>query len=190
MTRKPPTDLEHLRLFLDLARDQLELRRLYPTPPHVQLTASGERTQAYWNRLIRASSMRKFAIQESDNVYLTRLFDVLEKVVPQPPDDLADFLPDAREAFEKRSEDEAYIATFVDGKETSVPEMVEDLVYGELLHGDYGRHQRAVQRRWFALNDSALMAWLFAFEELLGDIVEHLETLEQRGALTLTAPDA
>lgn len=139
-----PTDAELLRLFVELADDYDRLSAAFPVS-----VSSGELLQSTptdverWNRTVRALTLRKFVLGAQDAVRIDRVIDACHRcLVADDPG-----VQQATRAFVEIAE----------GIGTTI-EVVEDVLYGNLLHGEYKRHQRNKARHQGEMD---LAVWLF-----------------------------
>lgn len=174
--RVPPNAAEHVRLFRDLAAAHGHLVRLLPVPDIVD----ADNRNDYWSLVVRASSMRKFVLLPSDNCYLPTVFSKMEESLDHVATRDPQFVVKAREAFTQRSDASTYITRNADYLAQA---MVEDIVYGLLIHGDYGRFQRVAAQDHLGFVHSALFEWLGHFEDLLEQVLDFVDSAIESGHL-------
>jgi hypothetical protein len=136
----PPTDFARLALFCELVDEYEDLADAFPMEePSLRLIPfSREPTPDRWARVVRAMALRKFAIGKKDHVYVPKVLDSVVKCLTDPS--LVENVDGFRAGFRGLG-----LAIRVnEGEELArtAPEIIEDLIYGGLLHGDYDRHER------------------------------------------------
>lgn len=139
-----PTDAELLRLFVELAGEYDRLGAAFPVSvSSAELLESTPNDFERWNRTVRALTLRKFVLGAQDAVRIDRVIDACHRcLVADDP------------GVQQAARDFGEIA---DGISTSV-EVVEDVLYGNLLHGEYERHQRNMAR---GQDEMDLAVWRF-----------------------------
>ncbi len=95
-----------------------------------------------WARIVRAMALRKFAIGKRDEVYVPRVLDSVTNCLRDPA--LVVNVDRYRDGF--RGLGLAIRTDEGGGNARTAPEIIEDLIYGGLLHGDYDRHERTKVR--------------------------------------------
>lgn len=139
-----PTDAELLRLFVELAGEYDRLSAVFPVSvSSAELLESTPTDLERWNRTVRALALRKFVLGAQDAVRVDRVIDACHRsLVYDDPG-----VQQAARAF----------AEIAEGIGTSI-EVVEGVLYGNLLHGEYERHQRNKARHQ---DEMDLAVWLF-----------------------------
>lgn len=140
----PPSDFARLVLFCDLADQYDDLAVALPVVDmDLQLVPlSPEPAPDHWPRVVRAMALRKFMLTKSDHVYVPTVLDAVERCLTDQS--LVQNVEGYREGFRGLG-----LAIRVDegsGVPRIAPEIIEDLIYGGLLHGDYDRHRRVRSR--------------------------------------------
>ncbi|MBB3045570.1 hypothetical protein [Nocardioides soli] len=136
----PPTDFARIELFCELVDEYDDLADAFPmAEPSLQLVPfSHAPAPDRWARVVRAMALRKFAIGKRDEVYVPKVLDSATNCLTDPT--LAANVDSYRDGF--RGLGLAIRTVEGEGVETTAPEIIEDLIYGGLLHGDYDRHER------------------------------------------------
>lgn len=137
---RPPTDFARLELFCDLVDEYDDLADAFPTTePSLQIVPfSSESSKDRWARVVRAMALRKFAIGKKDHVYVPKVLDSVTNCLVDAS--LEANVDSYREGF--RGLGLAIRTLEGEGIARTAPEIIEDLIYGGLLHGDYDRHER------------------------------------------------
>lgn len=120
--------------------------------------------ESRWRYLVRAGALRKFVLSRSDDVHFVKVLDAVEELLPAGVTRVP--VSNARENFGK-------IATVftVDEGDGPMPltSLIEDFIYGSLLHGDLVRWRRNRSRGpetydfalWiFVLDAESAVRWL------------------------------
>jgi len=142
---KPPTPLARLELFCDLAEEYDAMAAAHPVEDmSIHLGGPSRPVDEQHNLLIRAVGLRKFALDENDQVFLTKVFHSANAC-------LARYDRGSRRGVGALLHRFASIGTALrvnEGAEgpTTITAVVLDRLYGSVLHGDYERHQRARAR--------------------------------------------
>lgn len=170
-----PTDAELLRLFVELADDYDRLSAAFPVSvSSAELLGSTPTDFERWNRVVRALTLRKFILGAQDAVRVDRVIDACHRCLVA--DDHG--VQQAARAF----------AEIAEGIGTTI-EVVEDVLYGNLLHGEYERHQRNKVRRQ---DEMDLAVWIFgeSTEFLVRNLRNSLIVAAREGRLNEAASQA
>ena len=139
-----PTDAALLRLFVDLASDYDRLSAAFPVSvSSTELLQSPPSDSERWHRTVRTLAVRKFVLGAQDAVRVDRVIDACHRCL------IADD-PGMWQATKTYTEIQKGLGMSV--------EVVEDVLYGNLLHGEYERHQRNLAR---CQDEMDLAVWLF-----------------------------
>lgn len=123
-----PTDAELLRLFVELANDYDRLSAAFPVSvSSSDLLQSPPPDSERWHRIVRALALRKFVLGAQDAVRVDRVIEAYRRCL----------IADEPAVHEMRR---AYLE-IAEGIGESVGTF-EDILYGNLLHGEYERHRR------------------------------------------------
>jgi len=160
----PPTPFSRLILFCDLVDEYDELAEAFPVTETSfdlladQSVASPDR----WPRIVRAMALRKFALGKTDQVYVPRVLDSAAQCATD--DQTREGIENMRHRFAGL----ALAVTVDEGAATNrtAPELIEDYIYGGLLHGDYRRHLR-VKERPEATHDLSLLLFVTDVENYI-----------------------
>ena len=177
--RKPPSDAEHLRLYCDLVDEYDQLGTAFPVDlTSWDLFVASPVTEAdRWHLIVRAMTLRKFVLGR-DHIRCDRVLDALEKCLPAPGDrDLSG----AREAFSAIGT--VFSLIEVPGQESTLEHVLEDHLYGSLLHGDYGRHERMVARARSS-TDFAAWVWVLDAERFVRHVRRMIRLADEEGLHT------
>lgn len=138
-----PSDADLIRIFVDLANDYDRLCAVFPVSiSTAELVQSPPPDAERWHRTVRALAMRKFVLGAQDAVRVDRVLEAYRRcLVAEGPE-----LGEMARAF---SEIEEGIGENVGA--------FEDILYGDLLHGEFKRHQRNLGRRQ---EEKDLAVWL------------------------------
>ncbi|MFD6094590.1 hypothetical protein ACFWGN_20960 [Oerskovia sp. NPDC060338] len=189
--RKPPTPAALLRMFMDLVNDHQVLMDALPAES-VSVTYPARGTDPHYiARIVRSASIRKFVDLPTDQVYLTKIFEALDELLPPNPDiQLA--LLNARTTFERFQK--SSWASFKYGSEPArnVHDVVDDLLYGRFAHSDYTKYLYSNVHRRFGTAEQSLMSWLHDSETLVLMTRLSIQEWTEDGTLTLddSAPKA
>jgi hypothetical protein len=152
----PPSDFARLLLFCELVDEYDDLASALPlTQGDFELIPFAfERAPDHWPRVVRAMALRKFVFTRSDHVYVPTVLDAVVRCLAD-----ATLSPNV-ETHRERFRALARTIQIDEGSGTprTAPEIIEDLIYGGLLHGDFDRHER-VKLRPFITHDVSL--WFF-----------------------------
>lgn len=87
-------------------------------------------------------ALRKFVLTKSDQVYVPTVLDAAACCLTDTS------LVENVDAYRDRFRKLALSIQIIEGPAVTLtaPEIIEDLIYGSLLHGDYDRHERAKSR--------------------------------------------
>ena len=167
-----PTDAELLRLFVELAGEYDRLSAAFSVSvSSAELLESTPTDLERWIGTVRALTLRKFVLGAQDAVRVDRVshrFLIADDRGVQQ----------AARAF----------AEIAEGIGMSV-EVVEDVLYGNLLHGEYERHQRNRSRRQDELD---LAVWLFidSTEFIVRNLRTSIIVAAREGRLNVPASQA
>ena len=149
MSRKPrirgaaPSDAELLRLFVELANDYDRLSAAFPVSvSSAELLQAPTHHSERWHRIVRALALRKFVLGAQDAVRVDRVVEAYRRclIADEPA------VHEMKRAFLEIEEGIGEnVGTF------------EDILYGNLLHGEYERHRRNLERQQ---EEQDLAVWL------------------------------
>lgn len=172
---RPPDDISRVRLFIALAAEYESLVEELPAPSSFTFGTprdSGDR----WSRLVRAFALRKFTIQPSDHVYLGTVAASVNRMLPEPEPGL-DFGDDQLRRALRESQ-----TIHVGGDAINPDSVVEDLLYGIYLHGDFDRWQRRASELPL-VDEYSLYVYTVRSTELVGNLAASIANWATRGAL-------
>jgi hypothetical protein len=178
---RPPTDFARIELFCDLVDEYDDLADAFPMKePSLQLIPfSPAPATDRWARVVRAMALRKFAIGKRDEVYVPKVLDSVTKCLTDPT--LGANVDNYRDGF--RGLGLAIRTLEGEGVDTSAPEIIEDLIYGGLLHGDYDRHQR-MKVRPNMTHDLSLWQFTGDVEHFIRELRKVIRGSIEQGILT------
>lgn len=172
-TRRPPDDISHVRLFMALADEYESLAAAHPVID--QFTFGADRSPAdRWARLVRAFALRKFTLQTTDNVYLTRVADALDRLLPTPLIRIGLKTAEISAALRE--------PIHVGEKVLDPNAIVTDLLYGVYLHGDFDRWQRRASSLPL-IDEYSLYVYTVRSAELVRSLALAVEKWVASGAL-------
>ncbi|MFW2513877.1 hypothetical protein ACNI3K_08885 [Demequina sp. SO4-13] len=180
-SRRPPNDVEHVRLFLESVAEYRELAEAFPLPATEETIPAPAHDHARkWARVVRAASLRKFVLGEGDNVYLPRVVGAAHRlakshIVLPRQDQMRDSLSTG-------------LAMRYYGLERSPDDVLDDFLNGTLLHTDYGRRARQTGVKGFEI-ESSLHEWTSAAEQVLTTIHRMVAQAVVEGRLAGMHPD-
>lgn len=170
-----PTDAELLRLFVELANDYDHLCAAFPVSVSTaELLQSQPADSERWHRTVRALAMRKFVLGAQDAVRVDRVLNAYQRCLVAE----GSALREMKRAFSEIEEGLGdNVGTF------------EDILYGNLLHGEYERHQRNVGREQEAKD---LAVWLVgqSAEFLVRNVRNSIVAAAREGRLNREASTA
>ena len=171
-------------MFLSLADEYVGLLEYLNAPNRVVMgppSTEADRT-AHWHRLLRAAIARKF-ITERDGAYLGDVFASMDRLRSADAPPLA--VQDLQERLNLIRTHSLGSYVLSGHPPASEPEIFWDVIYGQLMHGDYERWYRSDARAATGWDVNAVAMVLSRVEELvLGTRAALLEGIE-RGYLQL-----
>ena len=185
--REPPTDSDRLRMFISLATDHESLAEALPITDTVTMAepvTTADRID-HMRRQLRAASTRKFIFDLRDHVHLEKVFASAEACVSGTTPPMNDYIQMLRERL-VRVRTQSDVEYVLDGHDSVDDQnIIEDLVYGRLLHGDYAKWWRTEQRKRTGWEVSSLMFWLSDAESLIASARDMVVDGVNGGHLTL-----
>lgn len=157
VSRRPPTELARLRLFLASVDEYEDLAVAMPRPDKISLVHQGPPTER-WISILHAMVLRKYYSHE-DELALGKVIGAIEACLTGP-------LPEFDRWKALRLDDVAYqrthgspwrVVTPEGGEEHGYGDLAFDDLYGGLLHGDWDRWQR--RHVGSALADHVMWDW-------------------------------
>lgn len=181
----PPTDFARLELFCELVDEYDALSRSFPVDSTSFAVVPVSETPApeRWDRIVRAMALRKFILTKSDNVHVAKVLNSVEACLVDRS--LIKNLEQWRIDFTSVARQMRIVEG--PGLEISVPEIIEDMIYGGLLHGDYDRRLR-VNSRPHLTHDLSLFQFVTGSEHYVRELRDVIrgsvaeELLAPRGA--------
>jgi len=174
-----PTDAELLRLFVELANDYDRLSAAFPVSvSSAELLQSPSPDSERWHRVVRALALRKFVLGAQDAVRVDRVVEAYRRCLIADEPAVHEMGRAFREIEEGIGEN---VGTF------------EDILYpdfhGNLLHGEYERHQRNVARQQ---EEKDLAVWLVgeSAEFLVRNVRSSIVAAAREGRLNDEATNA
>lgn len=170
---RPPDDISRVRLFIALAAEYESLVEEFPAPSNFTFGASrddGDR----WSRLVRAFALRKFTLQASDHVYLANVAEALNRLLPPPIERIGLTSARIRQALLE--------PIHVGEKVIDPSHIVEDMLYGVYLHGDYDRWARRASALRL-VDEYSLYVYTLRSEALVRQLREVIQFWAERSAL-------
>lgn len=157
MAKHPPSEFARLEIFCALVDAYDELATAFPVEQSSFNFGGPARPPAdRWHRMVRATALRKFVLGRSDQVYVGTVLRAITACAASD-DPVATEVVDA---FSNGLDRVGTVACFSDSfGDYDAAELVEDFIYGGLLHGDYGRWQRATARGYGLMTEMPL--WQF-----------------------------
>lgn len=141
-------------MFCSLVDEYDELASALPVSPHFTATAGPRPTVERWHRVVRAMTLRKFLLASTDEMHIDRVLDSARRcLVEREADRLSMFVEETRRGFNEW-------ITYVDaeGNHTSADQMITQVLYGGLLHGDYDKWESIQRSGWHAIE---MAMWQF-----------------------------
>jgi hypothetical protein len=156
-------------LFISLAGDHEELIEALPTSPTAVISRPVTQTSRteHWRRLLRTASARKFIVQKSDEVYLAKVFDSAEACMADSVTDRMRRLQPLRDLLQEVSTGSIGEYFLGDEEPATEPDIMADVLYGRVLHGDYHRWIRSERRQSTGWEVSTAFFWLNEAEGLI-----------------------
>lgn len=164
-----------LRLFADLVDDYDSLCAAFPIDRSVHELLDGQpvsETQR-WHRTVRVLAVRKFVLPRQDAVRVDRVIAALERCHAAPLEDPA--INKANHAFDEIRE-----------RFGECVDVLEDILYGVFLHGEYERYLRDRARDELT-KDLALLAFGESAEFLVRNLRYAIRTAAREGRLNAEA---
>lgn len=166
---KPRSELERLEIFAQLAADYFRMVELFRAAGGPAATGSSEAERRLWVELFRAALLRKFIVRD-EHVSLKLVVRALR---------LCNYAADPKISEEAEAVADLFTADMRQGRQHELPgpapeegpDVIEDVLYGRLLHGDADRfHRSAWSEEHDRLNSAA--ARRFDAELALGRALE------------------
>lgn len=181
MSSSPPSDFARLELFCELVDEYDDLAAAFPIsePSFLLIPFSTGVAPDRWARVVRAMALRKFAMGKKDEVYIPKVLDSASSCLSDST--LTVNVDSYREGF--RSLGLSIRTHEGEGMERTAPEIIEDLVYGGLLHGDYDRHERTKGRPNMT-HDLALWQFIGDVEQFVRELRGVIRRSIEEGILT------
>jgi hypothetical protein len=170
-----PTDAELLRLFVELANDYDRLSAAFPVSvSSAELLQSPSPDSERWHRVVRALALRKFVLGAQDAVRVDRVVEAYARCLIADEPAVHEMGRAFHEIEEGIGEN---VGTF------------EDILYGNLLHGEYERHGRNRARQQ---QEKDLAVWLVgeSAEFLVRNVRNSIVAAAQGGRLKDEAANA
>lgn len=166
-------------MFCDLVDEYDEIAEAFPVDQST-FTIGGPPRPASdrWSRIVRAMVLRKFILQTNDQAHISKVVAAVRACALDP---IANEFADE---VEKRAEG---ICTTViygtpgDGARRA-DEIVEDVVYGGFMHGDYGRWSRTRDRSSIMV-EQPLWDFTLDSERLVRPVRDGIRVLIEEGKL-------
>jgi hypothetical protein len=180
----PPNPFARLKLFCELVDSYDQLAEAFPVDQTSFVIAGpARRPTDRWARIVRAMVLRKFALASTDEVYIPTVLEAAERCLADPS--LGHLVRSDRETFEKL----ALTVRFDEGADRTytAPELIVDLIYGGMLHGDYEKWQQ-VKARADLSADLALYQFTGDVETFVRYLRRRIRSSIEQGILTPT-PD-
>jgi hypothetical protein len=162
-SRIPPTAWARLEMFCALVDDYDELAQEFPVGTDFAFDRAQRPPSDKWNRIVRAMTLRKFVLAKTDQVYVSKVLSAVNECSSheQTPEIVSAFahslnLIGERGRFVDRPGHPGFGAS----------QLVEDLIYGGLLHGDYEKWN-AVHRRGDLMTEGPLFQFVSDAEHLV-----------------------
>ena len=171
-------------MFLDLVADHEALMDHLPVKPGVTLPLASTLDGDYVARIVRAASIRKFVMLKRDQMYLSRIFEALEAVVPQSAE-RDDALSKARVAFESLGSGEDVQFHYGDEPPRTVGDVVDDLLNGRFAHSDFTKYQYSNVHRRLGPAVQSLLFWLHAAETVVLKTKASIVEWQRDGTISL-----
>ena len=168
-------DSELLRLFVELANDYDRLSAAFPVNvSSAELLRAPTNDSERWHRIVRALALRKFVLGAQDAVRVDRVLEAYERCLVRDEPALQEMVRAFRE-IEGGIGDK--VGTF------------EDILYGNLLHGEYERHRRNLAR---TQEEKDAAVWLVgeSAEFLVRNVRTSIVTAARHGQLNHEATNA
>lgn len=186
MGSRPPTNRDHVNHFLEMVEEHDGLCREFPVEQRSYNFAAVDE-KAKWARRVRAFSLRKFTMSKRDDVHVVKVLRAVEALAAENGTKLD--ASDLIEGYQKFVDGGIAFGDPVSGGNIHASDVIEDLLYGGYLHGDYDRWQK-VKRRGELTEDTALWQWTMGAEDLIRHVAAVIHELEERGVFSLAGETA
>lgn len=134
----PPTDHARLQLFRELVTEYDGLADAFPVDQRSFNIGGPPRPPSdRWARTVRAMALRKFTLATTDDVYVGKVLSAFGRLVGPDHEATVDHYRDALAKVGRLGQ-----WNFGEGGEYGADELVVELIYGGLLHGDWAKWQR------------------------------------------------
>ena len=185
--RKPPTDGDRLRMFVSLATEHAELAKAVETTNRSTMREpeTADERNDHTRRQLRAASARKFILDNNDNTHLRKVFASADACISGTAPRMAGYIQGLREELTRLRTDAPIEYLLEGGDPIDDLDIINDLVYGRLLHGDYAKWWRSEQRKRTGWEVGSLMFWLSDAEGLIGVARDMVVEGVTRGYLVL-----
>ena len=118
------------------------MREAFPIDQSLQLIPfSRDPAPDRWARVARAMMLRKFALGRSDQVHVERVLDAIETCATDPAQFAGVGVAAVRDEFKTLAREIAIHEGEGPEDVRTAPEVIVELIYGGLLHGDWSKHE-------------------------------------------------
>lgn len=170
MKGEPPSELERVRLFVELVDEYEALAAALPVEQHKFVLGTSQDSPDYWPRLVRAFALRKFIYPTTtDHVGLNKVIAAIHEIAPAVVSEVnATVGEDIMKAIER-----GLVGFGIGGgKIVGQGAVAVDLLYGAHLHGDYDRWQRTKAPEQRAHVHGALWRWTSDGERWMREVAK------------------
>jgi hypothetical protein len=181
VSRRPPTDLARLRLFLASVDEYEDLAAAVPRPDKISLVHQGPPAER-WISILHAMVLRKYYSHE-DELALGKVIGAIEACLtrPLPAFDRWKVLRLYDVAYQRTHGSPWRVVTSEGGEERGFGDLAFDDLYGGLLHGDWDRWQRRLAES--ALADHVIWDWCIDAVGIVRDIRGQIDASVASGEL-------
>lgn len=176
---KPSSELERLEIFEQLATEYFAMVELFTADGEPVAPSSAERERRHWLELFRAALLRKFIVRE-EHVSLKLVLRALHRCNYSADATVAAGIDDVVALFSPEMLVDRPAVTAPAPNDP--PELIEDVLYGRLLHGDADRFRRSGWSEDYA-RLSAVAAERFEAEHALRRALEVVRYGRSHGLL-------
>lgn len=181
--RQSESHQERIHIFLDLAKYYSEMTVVFPINNSVVIGGeqTNEMVQDQWHRIVRLTALRKFFLNERDNVYIPRVLNSCAGLLPQSEEQILEM---GRQQFHKSLNASIFRVKFDEnGADRTIPELADDFLNGMILHGDASKWRRHQEEK--SAIQPVLNVRLVELETLLMTMKYSIEDWVKRGLLQL-----
>ena len=180
MSRRPPTELARLRLFLASVDEYEDHATAMPRPEKVSLIHRAE-PSARWTSILQAMVLRKY-YSPDDELALGKVIGAVEACLTGRPPAFDRWKAARLDGVAyQRTHGSPWRVTTPDGRERGFGDLAFDDLYGGLLHGDWDRWQR--RSTGSAMADHVIWDWCIDAAGLVRDIRGQIDASVAAGEL-------